>query len=131
MLYLNLNSIFHKITAIFFKNTLFLYEITVILNEITVQKFAYAYVFSIDLSKKIKVMKKLILLGSAIVTLVTLSCRQQDDLLTSEDTATLKIIQDKASARQLNDGITDKNLQGNVQNERLSLVDNEPVKPPK
>ena len=58
--------------------------------------------------QKNKIMKKLVFFSLSFV-LFFISCRQEDELLSKEDTTNLKIIQQSRSLRQKNDLI--KNIE--------------------
>lgn len=67
---------------------------------------------SIHLSRqKNKIMRKLVFISLSFV-LFFISCRQEDELLSKEDTTNLKIIQQSRSLRQKNDLI--KNIKNDT-----------------
>ena len=78
----------------------------------TVRKFVLMVTISINLShQKNKIMKKLVFISLSFV-LFFISCRQEDELLSKEDTTNLKIIQQSRSLRQKNDLI--KNIKNDT-----------------
>lgn len=83
----------YNINVIFFKKGAFFYEITVNFYKMTAKKFVAYISVTINLSKII-IMKKVTVL-TLTLSLVVLSCRQNDDILSTEDINTLKVIQSK------------------------------------
>lgn len=78
----------------------------------TVRKFVSMMSINIHLSHlKNKIMKKLVFFSLSFV-LFFISCRQEDELLSKEDTTNLKIIQQSRSLRQKNDLI--KNIKNDT-----------------
>lgn len=78
----------------------------------TVRKFVLMIAISIHLSRqKNKIMRKLVFISLSFV-LFFISCRQEDELLSKEDTTNLKIIQQSRSLRQKNDLI--KNIKNDT-----------------
>ena len=78
----------------------------------TVRKFVLMVTININLShQKNKIMKKLVFFSLSFV-LFFISCRQEDELLSKEDTTNLKIIQQSRSLRQKNDLI--KNIKNDT-----------------
>ena len=78
----------------------------------TVLKFVSMTSINIHLShQKNKIMKKLVFFSLSFV-LFFISCRQEDELLSKEDTTNLKIIQQSRSLRQKNDLI--KNIKNDT-----------------
>ena len=75
-------------------------------------------------------MKRLALIAAVVLTTITLhSCRQSDDVLSPEETATLKRVQDSSNNLLLKDNVPSLNT--NQGNNPASLVDGEILPPPR
>ncbi|KIA90542.1 hypothetical protein [Kaistella jeonii] len=75
-------------------------------------------------------MKRLALIAAVVLTTITLqSCRQSDDVLSPEETATLQRVQDSSNNLLQKDNANNLNTDQN--NNPASLVDGEIVPPPK
>ena len=90
--------------------------------------------------QKNKIMKKLVFFSLSFV-LFFISCRQEDELLSKEDTTNLKIIQQSRSLRQKNDLIknikndtilsTTRTVEMAVEEMAIVGVDGQIIPPPK
>ena len=107
----------------------------------TVRKFVSMMSININLShQKNKIMKKLLFISLSFV-LFFISCRQEDELLSKEDTTNLKIIQQSRSLRQKNDLIknikndtilsTTRTVEMAVEEMAIVGVDGQIIPPPK
>lgn len=107
----------------------------------TVRKFVSMMSINIHLSHlKNKIMKKLVFFSLSFV-LFFISCRQEDELLSKEDTTNLKIIQQSRSLRQKNDLIknikndtilsTTRTVEMAVEEMAIVGVDGQIIPPPK
>lgn len=68
-------------------------------------------------------MKKLFIIAVGLVTLVTTSCRQQDEVFSTEDNASLEVLK---RTRDTNNSVKDSiNMEFNFQD------DGDPIPPPK
>ena len=75
-------------------------------------------------------MKRLALIAAVVLTTITLnSCRQSDDVLSPDETATLKRVQDSSNNLLHKDNVSTLNT--NQGNNPASLVDGEIVPPPR
>ena len=106
-----------------------------------VRKFVLMITININLShQKNKIMKKLLFISLSFV-LFFISCRQEDELLSKEDTTNLKIIQQSRSLRQKNDLIknikndtilsTTRTVEMAVEEMAIVGVDGQIIPPPK
>ena len=76
-------------------------------------------------------MKKIILSISAFALIATVSCRQSDDILTSEDVTTISMIESNRDAQNTDADTQKGNDSTTVSGDEIYYLDGEIVQPPR